>query len=90
MTRQHLRLVRMVRTIESDSPPDGWPAIRMRDVSGLADAVESLTARLEECRKVRNALIDQLAGRPGGVESADRQRRTGPNVPAQRPPATDV
>ena len=41
MTSQHLRLVRMVRTIESDSPPDGWPAIRMRDVSGLADAVEA-------------------------------------------------
>ena len=79
MTIQHLRLVRMVRTFEIDHPPQGYPPIRMRAVSVLADAVESLTARLEECRKVRNALIDQLAGRPGGVESADRQRRTGPN-----------
>jgi len=35
-------LIERVRSLEQDHAPDGWPAIKMRDVSALADALEEL------------------------------------------------
>lgn len=40
MTDLHARL----RLLEADHEPDGWPAVRMRDVSALLDEVERLRA----------------------------------------------
>lgn len=33
-------LLKMVRTLEEDHDPEGWPAIQMKDVSALARMVE--------------------------------------------------
>ena len=35
-------LIADVRNMELDHEPDGWPAVRMRDVSALADEIERL------------------------------------------------
>ncbi|RLJ20019.1 hypothetical protein DJ031_06835 [bacterium endosymbiont of Escarpia laminata] len=41
------RLVSSCRTLEIDHMPDGWPAIKMRDVSALCDAVESVVPGID-------------------------------------------
>jgi DNA repair exonuclease SbcCD ATPase subunit len=50
-------LIERVRLYEQDHAPDGWPAIKMHDVSALADAIEALQKEvnaldiaLEECK----------------------------------------
>jgi hypothetical protein len=40
-------LIERVRLYEQDHAPDGWPAIKMRDVSALADAIEAQQAELD-------------------------------------------
>ena len=35
-------LIERLRSFEIDHGPDGWPAIRMRDVSALLDEIERL------------------------------------------------
>jgi len=41
------KLIKRMRTLEIDHEPDGWPAIRMRDISALCDAVERANLELE-------------------------------------------
>ena len=36
------RLVGRLRALEDDHAPDGWPAVQMRDISALLDALEAL------------------------------------------------
>lgn len=43
-------LIERVRGFETDHAPDGWPAIRMREVSALADAIEELQRELDNER----------------------------------------
>lgn len=45
-------LVSEMRGFEVDHTPDGWPAIRMHEVSALCDEVERLEAELAACKKV--------------------------------------
>ena len=40
-------LIERLRSFEIDHAPDGWPAIRMRDISAMCDAVESMLAENE-------------------------------------------
>ncbi len=40
----HQELIERMRGFEIDHDPDGWPAIRMRDISAMCDAIESLLA----------------------------------------------
>ena len=40
-------LIERLRGFEIDHSPDGWPAIRMREISAMCDAVESLLAENE-------------------------------------------
>lgn len=35
-------LVGRLRALEDDHAPDGWPAVQMRDISALLDALEAL------------------------------------------------
>ena len=39
-------LIEDVRNMEIDHEPDGYPAVRMRDVSALADEIERLREAL--------------------------------------------
>jgi len=49
----YTKLIERVRVYEQDHAPDGWPAIKMRDVSALADAIESLQAENERLKADR-------------------------------------
>ena len=44
-------LVERMRGFESDHTPDGWPAVRMREISGLCDEITALRAELAEAKK---------------------------------------
>lgn len=41
-------IVKRMRGFESDHTPDGWPAIRMREVSELCDRVEAAETLIEK------------------------------------------
>ena len=34
-------LIERLRLLEQDHEPDGWPAVRMRDITALLDAIEA-------------------------------------------------
>lgn len=40
-------LIERVRSYEADHTPDGWPAIRMRDISALANALDTADQQVE-------------------------------------------
>lgn len=40
-------LIERLRSFEIDHEPDGWPAIRMREISAMCNAIESLLAENE-------------------------------------------
>lgn len=44
-------LIERLRLLEIDHAPDGWPAIRMCDVSALLDALEQMAAALAVAKK---------------------------------------
>ena len=49
-------LIERMRAFEADHVPDGWPCIRMRDITALCDAVEAArAAALEEAAEVADA-----------------------------------
>lgn len=41
-------IVEMMRLLEVDHGPDGWPAVRMRDISALCDEIERLRKQVSE------------------------------------------
>ena len=43
-------LIERLRGFEIDHSPDGWPAIRMREISAMCDAIESLLAENERLK----------------------------------------
>ena len=43
-------LTERMRGFEIDHDPDGWPAIQMRDISAMCDAIESLLAENERLK----------------------------------------
>lgn len=52
-------ILQRVRTMEADHDPDGWPAIRMRDVREMADVIiaqqRTLKAVAKVCRELRKS-----------------------------------
>ena len=46
----HQELIERLRGIEIDHEPNGWPAIQMRDISAMCDAIESLLAENERLK----------------------------------------
>lgn len=40
----HQELIERMRGFETDHEPNGWPAIQMRDISAMCEAIESLLA----------------------------------------------
>ena len=57
----HQELIERMRVLEIDHEPNGWPAIQMRDISAMCDAIESLLAENErlkaELAKYRDAPV---------------------------------
>ena len=53
-------LIEQMRVLEIDHEPNGWPAIQMRDISAMCDAIESLLAENERL----NAEIDKYHDAP--------------------------
>jgi len=53
------QLVMSMRELELDHAPDGWPAVQMKDISALCDAVESATPALDllQARLEKGAVI---------------------------------
>lgn len=43
-------LIERLRGFEIDHSPDGWPAIRMREISAMCNAIESLLAENERLK----------------------------------------
>jgi hypothetical protein len=41
-----MKIVEKIRLLEIDHGPDGWPAVRMQDVSALCDEVDRLRSEL--------------------------------------------
>ena len=52
--------IEWLRGFEIDHSPDGWPAVRMHEISAMCDAVESLLAENERL----NAEIDKYHDAP--------------------------
>lgn len=59
-------LIALVRSLEADHGPGGWPAVEMATLSALADEIERLRSAAE---KARAALSDLLASRDPVVYS---------------------
>lgn len=78
-------LIDRVRSFEIDHAPDGWPAIRMRDISALADALEEAGRRITELEEKLNfangggyaqmseACIDAAQQWEGELDAANRK-----------------
>ena len=62
------RLVRCVRIMEEDHEPEGWPAVRMRDISALANAIEAMLPALEKMKAQRDTLWSLADGAKSLVE----------------------
>lgn len=59
-------LIERMRAFEADHVPDGWPCIRMRDITALCDAVEAArAAALEEAADVCERIGPVMAERYG-------------------------
>ena len=43
-------LIERLRSFEIDHEPDGWPGVRMRQISAMCDAIESLLAENERLK----------------------------------------
>ena len=54
-------LIERLRSFEIDHDPKGWPAIQMRDISAMCDAIKSILAENErlnaELAKYRDAPV---------------------------------
>ena len=46
----HQELIERLRSFEIDHEPDGWPGVRMRQISAMCDAIESLLAENERLK----------------------------------------
>ncbi|WP_341929243.1 hypothetical protein [Methyloversatilis discipulorum] len=63
-------LIERMRAFEADHVPDGWPCIRMRDITALCNAVEAArSAALEEAAEVCDRQHDRARTSPGAARA---------------------
>lgn len=53
----HQELIERLRVLEIDHEPNGWPAIQMRDISAMCDAIESLLAENERLKLLEESAL---------------------------------
>lgn len=64
--------VNTMRLLVIDHKPDGWPAVRMSEISRLCNIIDRLKSQLEESDKMITALrydrnyLRQALDQPGG------------------------
>ena len=77
-------LIERMRAFEADHVPDGWPCIRMRDITALCDAVEAArAAALEEAAEIVS-VQEQYRNAIRTVQRCRNElRRLGVKVPGQ-------
>ncbi len=46
-------LIERLRLLEQDHEPDGWPAVRMRDITAILDALEAARDGAEDAARYR-------------------------------------
>lgn len=57
-------LIERLRLLEQDHEPDGWPAVRMRDITALLDALEAAREDAERLDYVMRLVAE--SGQEGG------------------------
>lgn len=71
-------LIERMRAFEADHAPDGWPCIRMRDITALCDAVEAArAAALEEAAEVADRHSTCANDTPNVIAGAIRALKDG-------------
>lgn len=55
-----MEIEKELRSFEADHGPDGWPAVRMHQISALCDEVDRLKAEVAELDALRDRLADLL------------------------------
>ena len=61
-------IIDSVRLMEIDHTPDGYPAIRMREVSALADALELSESRVIGLGRDIVRLLEDIRGLENAIE----------------------
>ena len=63
-------LIERLRVLEQDHEPDGWPAVRMRDITALLDALDAapMIARFAQACAREGGAVEPVAGPFWGYE----------------------
>lgn len=62
-------LIERMRAFEADHVPDGWPCIRMREITALCDAVEAArAAALEEAAEACESEAENWRGEQSVID----------------------
>ena len=61
-------IITKVRLMEIDHTPDGYPAIQMREVSALADALELSESRVSELSRDIVRLLEDIQGLENAID----------------------
>lgn len=64
-----VELVERLRLLEQDHEPDGWPAVRMRDITALLDELEAAQEDVERLYRMLR-LIESAKDRGFGIDYA--------------------
>ncbi|MEN1941053.1 hypothetical protein WCE39_08165 [Luteimonas sp. MJ174] len=65
-------LIEGLRVLEQDHEPDGWPAVRMRDITALLDALEAAHADIDGMRETIMAEHDARIEAAAALEASNR------------------
>lgn len=68
----NIKLIESVRALEKDHGPDGWPAVQMKTLSALADALEAV--RMNAAQPVDERKEFEDWGRSIGWDTRDLER----------------
>jgi hypothetical protein len=71
-------LIALVRTLELDHGPGGWPAVEMATLTALADEVERLIAWIPQAEARQRARIADMLGDMAAVSWAEWDEKADP------------
>jgi hypothetical protein len=71
-------LIALVRTLELDHGPGGWPAVEMATLTALADEVERLIAWIPQAEGRQRARIADMLGDMAAVSWAEWDEKADP------------
>lgn len=55
-------LIEFMRGLEADHLPEGWPAVRMQQITALCDHIDRLWARVAELERSLKSVAEWLDG----------------------------